>query len=1585
MDEKSTPSLIFDDDLAEKVIKNYKNKGVSSLVFDFSPSVGRITKIDHLIRYRLITELSLIGHGIDDISNLSILANLTKLNLSWNSIQSIVPLMKLSRLELLHLGHNQIENIPKSISSLSNLKNLQISNNPISDRSTFLSLRQNFNLHCIDFVTTPVSCNPDIIPFCIYVLPQLMVVNRTQIEPKMRREANRRFGHAEIDELAETNASLIAENKKYRKILNEMKDQIDGSSINEMKKWKKEKSQLIEHIKGQDQIIEKLQCTKTELEKSINQDNPLSTVIKDLQFKLHQTQDELAQKNKENKLLTYQIQESENYQQEYHNMKNKTIQFQEKVDRLLKDNQQLQSTNCKLYDQIGELKQEQSQFMTSQYNQNNTQEKLNNQKEKLEVLENSYNQLLSVNNELQSSIKVYQKEKELLIEKYDTEIKSRDDSIKPLQDKINQKESLISQLQQSETLLTEKIGNYINVEKANESNESTYKSLFQALASEIDNQRQFYSLTSNNKPIANSLEEQTYLLCTQTFKQIQVQYDKMKNKVESTKSKKQNQQKTIDSLYNEQRTNNEQIRSLKANIDTLNRELAMSKEKLNNTVSKNEYLQIKNEYDRVQAENDKNNITLKRMVSQLSQQKRAKNEIIQTKTATDEENAELMKRVEQLSSELKQKREKTEEYRFECAKHERKVLRLKEIINKMNIEKNQMSAQIEQFIIFREEVTNTIAKMEANENETESRLKERIKTCEAEKTELQLKIQQLSQQISELNQANISIMDVQSEYDAKIHQKDQDILEIEMLNEKLRKQLQQINLEFSQQKEEDKETQDNLNLKINSLKKDFDTSNEKYKGEISDLQKKLDEALHRINRNLRKEAKYKDFIIQIQNENQKIHQENEKLKLEIEEFVEKEKENFEQQIRLKEMSNTNEHLFKTLTAKYQNLQQQYDDLHLICQKNDNEQQKLKSTIKQLKENCSELQAEIQHANEDKQKLDSLLIEKAQNLNVVKAELEEAQSKVNEQDNNTSQLRQQNLDLQNQITEKLMEIDNLKRKIASIEKSTVSADSYQAVLDKSKEVGDRLSQLNAINEENAQAIEKLNGEKVALSNSLNSLQKKYQETITQLRNNEDMNNKTNIIQQKTIESLKQQLSDAREIIDQKNNQEQLNEKQKVSELSQLRAELTQAKTNLSVTKDDLAAKQKENNQLKETNQFLQHNIDDIQLQNNEINTKYTSMLQKYEDEKMSHEADNEERAKQLSQAKKQIKELEKSSQSLNDQIHDLLEKNKEKIPLQKYEDLQQKYDSLKKLHQFESSKSKSHIIQKEEQIESLTNLFSEKEEALKDKIEKLSRDIDEKKELIKKLQKQIQNDSHQIDELMPLKNVQVELEKCKSDLQSRNVELQQLKDKCEALSIQQKQNNSIMSETQKKTDKLMNSLTQIPLILNSSGTNTNKLEKVVNKLNPILKMFAIDEVSISFKHKFKLSSKTISNIAPSDETLIEKHKKLLNRVAQALMSLPIGKPSFNIESNEQLESQLEKLQKLVELVKKIFDDREKNIENLAAMIDSQHQAVLKISEVPTDSSAVALSIQNYTSSQHIIREDRSRRSVMSNQSLMPRKF
>lgn len=1564
MNESNLNLIVFNDQFASKIIKSHQNKE-QSIVFDYSPSQGRISKIEPLIRFRLITELSLIGHNINDITNICVLTNLKKLNLSWNRIESIGNLMKLNQLEILHLGHNQITTIPKSISNLSNLKSLQLSNNPISEKHNFFSMKDNFNLTCLDFESTPLSCDQDSLLFCIYVLPQLTIINRTQIEPEMRIESNNRFGREELDELSNINITLAQENKNYQKMINVMKDQLENPEkvMTEMKVLKSEKKQLIEHIKKQDQLIESLQKEASTMSESQTGTNPLSVVVKDLQEKLFQVQEQLSNKDKENKMLTYQIQEIAVTQETIDKLTSKNIQYKEKLGKLIKDNKELQSTNIKLYDQIGSMNDQ---------NQNETLK---------EDYEQKLNELIEENQRLTNSLKETQNESAKLSQQYTNNLGNKNNQIQSLQEKLMQKDQIISELRQA----TNHLSNHVEIiNNEDHLNKSESKSLFQSLLAEIEKQREFYSFQAN-KPFAStcSFEEQTYLLCSQTFKQIQVQFINLKQKIETAKDKKKTLKNAINDLHDEQKINENMIASLKANKEMLEREILDLKERIANSVHKSEYIQMKSEYDRVIAENEKNNITIKKAISQISEQKRVKNEILQHKTATEEENQELMARIEELSNEVKKKREKVEEYRFDSSKNERKILQLKEIINKMTLEKNQLNTQIKEFELFREEVTATIAKMEQQQSLNESKWREKIKSTENEKDKLVEKLNQLSSKITELNKTNNSMYDTQKEFDAKIKQKQRDLVEFESQNETLRLELKKLNEEFAKQKNEDHLESDSLRQQIESIQREKMELAATNQNELNQMQLKMNDTLLKEKRLIKKIQKFKEFIQLIQNENSNLNSTIDELKKKIEEMENLAKEANEREIRLKELVNTNDHLFKSLTKKNQDLQHSYEALTTKCDNYDHEKLQLNLVINQLHDKIKELQDEIVQTNEEKQNLDSQLLEKKQNINVVQAQLDEAKSKMNENDDNVLTLRQQNLDLQNQITECLIENDNLKKKVASLEKTTVPRETYQAAIEKSQDIGNKFSELSSLHDENLKTIEKLNDEKIKLAQSLMNLQKKNQDVLYQLKNTEELNEKNNQIQQKTIDSLKQQLSDARDLIEQKNSEEHLNTKQHENEVSELKTELMQSKTNVGIMKDNLQSKINENNRLKEENTNLKQNNEELLNKFNECYTNLSRIKQKLDDEQTHHEDDNNEKNQRIEMQKNKIQQLEKEQNSLQDQIKQLLIDNKSKVAKDKFNELQQKYNSLKKLHDFESSKTQASISQKDEKIDQLTTEFHDKEEKMTDEIDKLNHDLNDKKELIKRLQKQIQNDNKQIEQLTPLVGIQSEYDRTLKELKSKLALIDELETGLNEMKQKNDNDAEIINDNKITISKIASTMNQIPYIINGTGNNTNKLESIIKSINSILPLFRIDKIIASFQQKFKLQSSDLVTIKSSEETLLEKHKKILQKVAQALMSLPIGKPSFNIESNEQLESQLEKLQKLVQMVKTIFDEREKNIQNLSALVESQHQAVIKIAEVPTDSATVALSYQNYQKSQSILQEDKVRRSAMSNASLFPK--
>ena len=96
-----------------------------------------------------------------------------------------------------------------------------------------------------------------------------------------------------------------------------------------------------------------------------------------------------------------------------------------------------------------------------------------------------------------------------------------------------------------------------------------------------------------------------------------------------------------------------------------------------------------------------------------------------------------------------------------------------------------------------------------------------------------------------------------------------------------------------------------------------------------------------------------------------------------------------------------------------------------------------------------------------------------------------------------------------------------------------------------------------------------------------------------------------------------------------------------------------------------------------------------------------------------------------------------------------------------------------------------------------------------------------------------------------------------------------------------------------------------------------------------------------------------------------------------MSFPIHSESPIVEPTERMTAQLEQLRSLVLLVKRLFEEREAHIEQMSALITSQHAAVMRLSK-NTSGSRDALEQSRYDikKAQDIIdRDRRSRREFM----------
>ena len=114
---------------------------------------AKIKDISALSSLTNLTKLNLSYNQISDISSLSGLTNLTDLNLCYNQISNVSALSSLTNLTDLDLSYNQISNV-SALSSLTNLTGLDLYNNQISDISALSSLT---NLTKLDWGSNQIS------------------------------------------------------------------------------------------------------------------------------------------------------------------------------------------------------------------------------------------------------------------------------------------------------------------------------------------------------------------------------------------------------------------------------------------------------------------------------------------------------------------------------------------------------------------------------------------------------------------------------------------------------------------------------------------------------------------------------------------------------------------------------------------------------------------------------------------------------------------------------------------------------------------------------------------------------------------------------------------------------------------------------------------------------------------------------------------------------------------------------------------------------------------------------------------------------------------------------------------------------------------------------------------------------------------------------------------------------------------------------------------------------------------------------------------------------------------------------------
>ena len=152
-----------------------------------------------------------------------------------------------------------------------------------------------------------------------------------------------------------------------------------------------------------------------------------------------------------------------------------------------------------------------------------------------------------------------------------------------------------------------------------------------------------------------------------------------------------------------------------------------------------------------------------------------------------------------------------------------------------------------------------------------------------------------------------------------------------------------------------------------------------------------------------------------------------------------------------------------------------------------------------------------------------------------------------------------------------------------------------------------------------------------------------------------------------------------------------------------------------------------------------------------------------------------------------------------------------------------------------------------------------------------------------------------------------------------------------------------------------------------------LKDLVQKMQALFDEMSLPSVKLSrAKKTLKRKYYETINVAPNpDEAkfIPPAHAHLISSMRQELMSFPIQGESTTIEPTARMTAQLEQLRSLVLLVKRLFQEREAHIEEMAKLISSQHSAVMRLSKNKADKDVVELSQHNNQIAQDLISKDR----------------
>lgn len=1692
--KKGKKFLTFNDELIESHIEISENDQETSFFFDYSPSIGKIIQLEPIMRFRTITELSLIGHEIEDITTLQSCQKLKKLNLSWNKISSMIPLTQISTLKILNLNHNLIQMLPKSISALINLQSLKLEYNPIADKSCLLNLKNNDNLACLDLIGSTVSADVDLNLYLIFNLPQISVYNREMILQSIRDKAAKRFQKVSIG-TPEAFQQLQQENIHLKEQLQEQ--EVENQKLLSLPAIKTDSESLKLKIKSMEDRLHEMEkqlelklkeniSLKTQLKHS-NQPPQSCTQCEILMKKLQKAQDQNVQyKSSMQELYATLKEEKKNNAGVIHSSR-KSFDDSNLRREIIK----LQQIIASKEDEIETLKQRPT---IVQKVENNTNEILN-YKSNIAKLKNDNSKLQEQIEKASQERKTLQRKIQIDAQTHNVELTSKIEEISSLKSDIQMKEAQIRELKAN---LQESSSYLIKVRSLEQENNDLKRhtktnDVFKQIVQEknqieaqlneqkSDNVQLNLKIKMLKKQLKQPQKEIDHMIMAkdQQIKQLELE---RKNLIATINKEIRTRDETITSLQNSLFLDNtgasrnneleakiEQLQDTLANVERSDEELrevqqnlVMAQTQIKKLEEENKVLEKTKENHQQEIEGLQNKI-IEITSKKAKSESHVMNELI---SAHEIETNGLKNELNNKEKEIQQLHKlrlehdqlildinnikESQKSLLEIINQERESFKLKKVVQQdLVLVLSQTFKEVHMIIFQLEQKLDDLKdKKQQKEMALETSVKEQAQQNIAIRT-LQSKLAQTTKELSTMKE-KLETSVSQTEY--KMLKSQKEALEGEI--EKNSITIKQFSSQFAQLKqksyEEMNESRALSEEKISELEEELETTQNALKRKCESM-KEIKSSLTRENQKL---------IItmhQLDEDNRKKEVEIFHMKEQLDQFdafktdsattierLEAQCKAFEENMQIK-LKKSEEEKLKLLDI-IDDLKKKIKELKSLLKESSNKQKtfestvadkdkeifSLENTIKKLEEQEKQQINCLKKQKEEHEKAEQSLTMMIQELETEKSELTQTTRDVqSEQEQETKALKRQIKKLQKKFNNLVEISENLKSEKESLESQLQTAKAeIDSKEDEYKKKDGEIARIREMRETTEHLFKTLT---VKHNKMLSEIEGFNQQLDDKEKEKEEVFNKISEYQKENLE-LSQKIAEVqkREIEASQKSDESKKEIENLKIEIQTRDEIVHglhqsvknAEKNVEIKEQEVKMIQSSIDQLKSKYEMLQKTtVPTTQFQN--VVNKLSEAKQAHNEATHQIEVLNkklEKSIKEIEIKEDQIKELEEDIKDLNAkvkegeeykkvvlkqklQIEQLIEKNGHQQNListfkanstQASEEFMKISTALEK-SQNDSYEQKVENAQLLQQISELQDNFKQKEQIIehneeiikniKNELETLKKAGEETKdEQIRQLslaKKQIRDMNEEKEQFnIKMNQLTADLEVANKNIKQMvpKQQLTELKKKYESLEKLQDFTDSKLKSSESKFKEIQAQLHDIHDSFNEqihehkpSAEILETLRKVMNKHFESQGFGKIQ--TFLPKQKLVISDVIVASVDPESETMIGRQQRLLDSVRKTLLSFPLGNKSLDLATSDQLENQLDQLHMLVNLIKRLFDEREVHIEELVSMIESQHNAILQISNAPTDKSVVSKSVENVKRAKLIIEEDRSKRKQM----------